>query len=139
MTAIADMVRALRPLQRAMRPLLRLARGLHPGTVPSRFVREADRLAARRHRAVTIPGAHALFAIAAWKYRLLRGDGERVRGPGGWRKRHCETYIRGCLRIARPLAGEDILFQAMGEAFGESTRTIERAWRDRPERRRRSR
>ena len=131
--------RTFRPVHRALLPLHRLR---DPNIVPDQFKREADRLAAHRYRAVTVPSARRLFARAAWKYRLLRGYGERRRGPGGWRKRHCNTYIVACLRLARPLASEAILFQAMAEAFGENFRTIERAWRKRaeaPRRRRKTR
>ena len=136
---LASIARWFAPLHRALLPLRRLR---DPEIVPERFKREAARLRTHRYRSVTVPSARRLFALAALKYGMLRGDGERRRGPRRWRKLDCDTYIRACLRVALPLADKVILFQAAGEAFGEQTRTILRAWEgrdDRPRRRRKLR
>ena len=92
-----------------------------------------------RPRAFTYGSAVALFELAEPPFRW-RTHGRNVRE----RRRHLQKavgdrYILRCLRDVEGIAGRKVrsnaghwtLAEAMGEAFGEDSRTIERAWQGR--------
>ena len=119
-------------------PPVKLARPQTWGAPPPEYVARAEYL--RGPPSLSYLEAVALFQLAAERYRLIKGAmmGGRARRRG-WKshiKRGTDAYIVRCMhhadgiaaRTVRSRSGRWTLAEAMGEAFGENARTIERAW-----------
>ena len=133
MTTIADMVRTIARIGAAARRFGDALRRWSP-TPPAAFVKRAAQLRERGGTPDHLDMVR-LFALAAPPAEWRDRPGRR---RTGWLKHAGNRYIAKCLHHAAGIPGWTVrsgtgratLAEAMGEAFGEDARTIERAWQE---------